>query len=214
MEEVIAKRLASETKLQDALYRLIAFCEQERTYDEVADEIVAYPEMRGSAFLPSTILGWLVSVEAVQVVRDGSPEDEGSEADGFPTGAGGDQLDSKQPETERGEETFVSTETGLAALRRYRSVDRFASLNDQDGRYRPVFVELLQFCKSTQSKQAIEAKLKDNPLTYNPRVFPGFFLDRLERSGALRWDGGWKTTEAGADWLVAYEGAVMPIENK
>ena len=200
--------------MQDALYRLIAFCEQERTYDEVADEIAAYPEMRGSAFPPSTILGWLVSVEAIWAVRDSSLEDEGGEADEPPTGAGAGQLDSKQSQAEREAEIFVSTEAGLAALCRYRSIDRFACLDDQNGRYRPVFVELLQFCKSTQSKQAIEAKLKDNPLTYNPRVFPGFFLDRLERSGALRWDGGWKTTEAGADWLVAYEGAVMPIENK
>lgn len=213
MEEVIAKRLASETKLQDALYRLIAFCKQERTYDEVAGEIATYPEMRGSAFPPSTILGWLVNVEAVQVVRDGSVEDEDGEADGPSTEVGEGQLDSKQAE-ESVEEIFVSTAAGLEALRCYQSVDRFASLNDQDGRYRPVFAELLQFCKDGQSKQAIEAKLKDNPLTYNPRVFPGYFLDRLEQSGALRWDGGWKTTEAGAEWLAAHEGAVMPIENK
>ena len=55
MEKSIAERLASETKLEEALYRLIAFCEQERAYNELEEEAAAYPEMCSCAFPLPTI---------------------------------------------------------------------------------------------------------------------------------------------------------------
>ena len=93
-----------------------------------------------------------------------------------------------------------------AALAAHRAENRLVLLDCHSGRYEPVFAELLQFCAAPQSKRAIEARLAGNPLAENPRVFPGFFIDRLERAGALVWDAGWKTTDVGAAWLAAREG--------
>lgn len=72
MEKSIAERLASETKLEEALYRLIAFCEQERAYNELEEEAAAYPEMCSCAFPLPTVLGWLVDASAVAVVGGAS----------------------------------------------------------------------------------------------------------------------------------------------
>lgn len=195
MADDIAARLASETKLEDALYRTIAFCERERTYDEVAHEIESYPEMKKSAFPIDTVLSWLVDVAAIETLDASVDEEEPFQAKA---------EDGAEEETQ---EHFVITEVGLEALARYRSADRLAELRCFEGRYESVFVELLEFCRTPQSKQSIEARLKGNPLTETPRVFPGFFIDRLERSGALAWDTGWKTTDAGAAWLAARDKA-------
>lgn len=218
MEDVIATRIASETKLAEALYRLIAFCEQERPLSEIEEEASAYPEMRGSAFPLSTVLGWLVDVSAIEVLPCPSADPDATEASRVDAAIAPDPVScvdgiedavfaADAPSFDgEGDQRFVSTSSGLEALARYRAVDRLDGLDCFEGRYEEVFVELLRFCEVPRSKRSIEARLKGNRLTENPRVFPGFFIDRLERAGALCWDEGWKTSEAGGRWAVAREG--------
>ena len=223
MDDVIARRIASEPKVEKALWRLLAFCEDERDFEEIVEEVSAYPEVKNSPFAVETLLSWLIDAGAVQRLRNGEPwegDDAQEDSDAAEVLAadaeseGGEVLpeegleisdlntegeDAEEPVVE----TFVISEAGAASLAEYRAADPIADLRIRHERYEPLFAEILAFCRTPQAKAAIDDIVRGNPLTENPRVLPAFFIDQLERAGALIWDGGWKTTEAGEQWLSA-----------
>lgn len=215
MDDVIARRIASEPKVEKALWRLLAFCEDERDFEEVVEEVSAYPEVKNSPFAVETLLSWLIDSGAVQRLRNGEPwngDEEASpaadsDAEAEAAAEGDEDAEDIEEADEPVVETFVISEAGAASLAEHRAADPVADLRSRYGRYEPLFTEILTFCRTPQAKSAIDDIVRGNPLTENPRVLPAFFIDQLERAGALIWDGGWKTTEAGELWLsVSTEG--------
>ena len=49
------------------------------------------------------------------------------------------------------------------------------------------------------TRAQIERDLKGHPALESPkRIYPEYFISKLETIGGLSWDGAWRTTEAGA----------------
>lgn len=223
MDDIIARRIASEPKVEKALWRLLAFCEDERDFEEIVEEVSAYPEVKNSPFAVETLLFWLIDAGAVQRLRNGEPwegddaQEDSNAADVFAADAESEkgeflyeeglETSDLNIESEDAEEpvveTFLISEAGATSLAAFRAADPIADLRSRHERYEPLFTEILNFCRTPQAKAAIDDIVRGNPLTENPRVLPAFFIDQLERAGALIWDGGWKTAEAGEQWLAA-----------
>ena len=41
-----------------------------------------------------------------------------------------------------------------------------------------------------------------DPITQNPKRYAMYFVDQLERAGAVDWEGSWVITNAGRDYLA------------
>ena len=41
-----------------------------------------------------------------------------------------------------------------------------------------------------------------DPVTKSPKRYAMYFVDKLERAGAVDWEGSWVITEAGRDYLA------------
>lgn len=75
------------------------------------------------------------------------------------------------------------------------------TLNDLlcDPEHGSVYREIMKFCAEPKTKNDVERfVLETLKATYDKvKVWPAYFIWELERSGGLRWEGKWKTTEVG-----------------
>lgn len=192
----IESRIQSEPKLVRALYRMLALCRSPRAVDEVLGAWSGWPEAAGSVFEAPVVLSWLTDVGALSAAA-AVAEGEGS-TDSHEALSDADYSKSAP--------CVVLTEAGAAALEAFERDRPLETLLAEQARYQSVFADILAFCIEPRTKKAIEDFLRDNPLLLNPRLFPGFFIDRLERARALSWNGGWLTTDEGRAWLAQERG--------
>lgn len=64
--------------------------------------------------------------------------------------------------------------------------------------YGDAYGRVLALCETGASKAAIEEALAGHPaLSFPKRIYPGYFISKLETVDGISWDGAWRTTEAG-----------------
>lgn len=193
---LIERRLDREPRYRLALYRLLDFCAQPRSLEEIDQEVSAYPEMAVSPFTTRTLLRWLVEPEAIVAVdEEGNPvvseepEDEG-EDDG-----------SKAPEAIV--EFYCNSVVGAQVLDNFRQSDPIGALFRELPQYEGAFIRVLKACQEPKSRKEVEELFKDDPILTKPkRVYPNMFLDKLERVGALVFQNNWVTTQEGIAFLA------------
>lgn len=168
----VLERIAAEPDCGNILYKILKYCEKERTQKEVEEAILSFPEMKNSMFSPAVFLSWLEE-------------------------AGG--IEGKAHE--QSEQRWITTAAGRNAVRIQSEENRLRKLFDEESRYHDIFIQVLEFCSSPKSRIDIEFLLKENPILEKTKVYPSFFLENLEKAGGLVWDEKWKTTQAGKDFL-------------
>lgn len=99
------------------------------------------------------------------------------------------------------------TEAGREALAEFDPQARFGKLlAEEPEAYLELYARVLDICSGDDgaSRAQIEQDLKGHPALENPkRIYPEYFISKLETVGGLSWDGVWRTTEAGARILDA-----------
>lgn len=84
-------------------------------------------------------------------------------------------------------------------LDEFEPAKRFSELlaAEPDG-YGDAYGRVLALCETGASKAAIEEALAGHPaLSFPKRIYPGYFISKLETVDGISWDGAWRTTEAG-----------------
>ena len=108
---------------------------------------------------------------------------------------------------------WVATEEGLAYLDSDRPLERMRELLAAEKGYLSIYRRILTLCNAEggQTAVALNAAVDSDPLVQNPRLYAPFFTTKLERCGALVWEGTWKTTEIGRAGLAGLddEGSVQ-----
>lgn len=107
---------------------------------------------------------------------------------------------------------YALTEASHAATHDFAPVSRLATLLSEEPEHRDRFCDLLAFCsEAPRSRQDVDGLLNDYcaaiPTKFSVAaqgLYPSYFTDRLEKCGALVWEGGWRTTEAGRSVLTAH----------
>ena len=167
--EKILKRIDAEPAYRLVLQRLLAFCYEPRSSQEIHDELMYYYEMRNAAHTPKMLLGWMIEVGAVARHT-------------------GENADFAQ---------WVTTEAGIDAIAGRDPAERLRRLMEEEPTYSDVFKMILEFCSEERSLSEIEYLLLPHPALKAPHVYPSYLVDRLEFAGALEWTGKWLTTETG-----------------
>lgn len=109
---------------------------------------------------------------------------------------------------ERPPGVWVATVAGCAAVDTVDDVAATQELLAKEPQYLNIYHEILDYCASEtygRSAKEIDNLVNDSPLLQEPRRYSGYFVSRLERQGALEWNGGWCVTPAGKEIMAEYE---------
>lgn len=197
---LVERRLAREPRYRLALLRLMGFCEQERALDEIEREMASWPEMTVSPYAPRTVLSWLVEPDAIRCVNEPG-EDSAEEPANEREAVGTSEAD-----TDSGEFVyrFETTVVGAQVLDNYRASKPLEQLMAQYPSYEEAFRRVLEACAAPRSRKEVEALFAGDPILEVPKkIYPNFFLDKLEGAGGLMFKDGWTTTDEGAAFLAA-----------
>lgn len=97
---------------------------------------------------------------------------------------------------------LYTTDAGREALAQFDPKSRFDELlGGEPEAYLELYARVLDICSGDDgaTRAQIERDLKGHPALESPkRIYPEYFISKLETIGGLSWDGAWRTTEAGA----------------
>lgn len=98
---------------------------------------------------------------------------------------------------------FQTTDEGEAALAEHDAMRLLCELVDASGPHRSVYMQLLDACTITRDTAYLSHLLENDFSLESSKLYPAFFIDKLEKAGGLSWDGGWNTTEDGRAFLAS-----------
>ena len=86
-------------------------------------------------------------------------------------------------------------------------LDKLTALFEEEAGYRHIYKRILELCATEggASIGALHAGVNDDPALVEPRRLAPFFVDKLDRAGAVEWVDAWKVTEVGAQALAMLE---------
>ena len=100
------------------------------------------------------------------------------------------------------EAMWRTTPEALEVLDADDPLDDLLRIVDEESAYSGVFQEILQMCDGDGSSiNQIKEQVNANPVLEYPKKTAQFFMDYLDRNGAIVWDGAWKMTEVGRSLL-------------
>lgn len=103
---------------------------------------------------------------------------------------------------------YQATEAGLDAITKYVSEQTIVNVIAEEPKYLPIYHQVLSMLaeEDGQSMKDLDAAVNGDPLLVSPKRFCGYFLDRLDRSGAAVFkDSRWRITPRGASVLAHYD---------
>ena len=196
--EALIKGMPGQEKL---VLHVIDFCRQDRTVEELVDEIKAFQRGSVSVYSPETICTNLQRAKALEIAKQSASECE------------------KAPESAEEAEflqatpcqafSYKATAAGIEVLEENNPAERIAALLTDDAKYLPVYSILLSACIPSEgiSKKEVDALVDNHPLCKQPRRYSGHFIKKLESMDALVFDGRWHITEIGAQLLTLTDSA-------
>ena len=174
LEEVMAKvhqRIVSEPAYKTVLYKMLAFCQMAHSSMDITEEVLSYPEMKGSLQPASVLLSWLIECGGIEEVVVAGMEEQNL--------------------------ILRTTVAGKAVLDKENSGDKLAELLIHEHNYYGVYMQLLATCVSPKTRVEIEAMLQGDPILESPKVYANYFIETLENAGGLEWRDKWQTTHMG-----------------
>ena len=190
---------------REILYRTLAFCETGRLLREVEEEIESYPEFQHAVqdqYHLALVLERAGGLERIELDEDGEVVTADRKA-----GLSEDEVDDLVYDVR-----FETTELGREFVSRHTPKARLEELLDLVPARRSTYVEVLEFCEEPRSYDEVKKLLEGRDVLHagedgtRQPIQPSVFLDKLERAGAVVWDGAWRLTEGGKDFLGELKG--------
>lgn len=212
--ERIADLLASMPGQRRTLLRVIDFCRDEKSAEEIDDYIAGLKKHCYSIYSPVVFRELLEQAGALAYEGVRPDADAADEGDAAPSDEGALQSevlvdgDVEVPleyreidEVEPGR--WHATEEGLAVVDAQDDEGATVRLIADEPQYEGIYDKILAFCRCEGGRlsQEIDRLVNDEEVLQEPRRYAGYFVGHLERKGALEWKEGWVTTEAGASYL-------------
>jgi len=168
----LTERIEAEQDLHSIMYGMLKFCTSGRTTSELIGQIGKLSNGVCVLQEPGTIISWLKN-------------------------AGG--LKSETSET--GEDIWFSTEEGIQVAEQQDSPALLSALFTNDSEFKDLYIRILEMCITPSAKDTIESVIEPVIGNEHTEIFPAYFIGALEDAGGLEWNGKWKTTDKGAEFL-------------
>ena len=198
--------VGSQNALREALYKTLEFCQQPHDFTEVEDFIAATDEFVYSHIMqtPFTMIQMLIdSGGLVQTPLDAQGNPVTSEQ---LAGLSADEADDLV-ETYRIEITDAGAET-VRLLAPERRIEAQLSLRPHR---RDTYFAVLDFCTQPRKFPEIQEFFKTTDglsqdiVADHHKLSLDFYVDKLDKAGALVWRGAWVVTDAGKQMLEAHK---------
>lgn len=94
---------------------------------------------------------------------------------------------------------YTATPEGIKALEYRSAVESVLPTLTEEPEYLRIYKQVLEMVSAEGGvgMKELDCAVNGDPLLQNPRRFCGYFLDRLERAGAVRFTDSWRITELG-----------------
>lgn len=198
--------IGAQNSLREVLYKTLDFCQDVHEFSEVEHFISSQDEFVYSHIMqtPYTLIQMLK--------RAGGLEETLLDADGKAISPqqldciGDDEVDDLIVSS-----TLVTTDAGAEAVRLLAPEHRIEAQLAKRPHRRDTYFAVLEFCLEPRKFPEIEALFKATPnlvqdvVAHHHKLSPDFYVDKLDKAGALVWRGAWITTDAGKSMLAAHK---------
>ena len=191
------------TRFREIHRKTLTFCKQRRALPEVEEKIQSYPEYEHCAQNPYRLIRYLIDgggLDLIELDAEGEVVDDDRKL-GLTEDEVDDLIDSFALKT---------TPVGEQVADEMEPANRIQKLLD----FMPVrfdsYVEVMEFLREPKSMKQINELFDGRDLHYlgtmhsdkNIAIQPSVFVDKLERAGAIVWDGAWRLTPEGEGFLA------------
>lgn len=170
MEDRIKKieaRLMREKGYKQVFLEILKFCCGSKTFQQIQSQTSDWPSMKCAVIQLDVLLAWLVLDGALDAV--------------------------KREEVNH----YQTTEEGMQALQNWKPETKLSELIKNEPDRKQIYEYLLKYCKSPKTREEIETELTSTSLIEGHSVHPVFFIQRLEKVGALKWsERRWQTVNS------------------
>ena len=187
-------RLMRGAPLHREVYvRILEYCKERRELSEVEDAVMAMPESKLLAQSPYSLIRCLVDeggLEWLDLDESGAPIDPALR----------EKLTEDEYDDMVASYAVETTASGADASELMSPASRLGDLLESAPDRSSAFLDVLSFCETPRKRVDIETFLEGCGILDTLRASNGqplkasYFVDMLERSGSLVWDGAWQTT--------------------
>lgn len=196
--------IGSQNSLREILYKTLSRCIDDVRFEDLEAFIKEQDEFIHSHVMqtPFTLIKMLIDCGGVYKIAIG-PDGQVVEEDALHA----------MDEDERYEaiDTYLikATDAGMKAKALLDPMHRLEAQLAQKPHREGTYLAVIDFCKQPKTFPEIQEFFKDTPdlaideVTAHHKLSPDFYVDKLEKAGALVWKGKWVATEAGRQMLAA-----------
>ncbi len=100
---------------------------------------------------------------------------------------------------------WTVTPEGRERYEAYKPAEMIKEVFEAEPHYRRFFMTTLEVCANPggASMKVVDDLISDDPELQKPRRYAMYFIDKLEKAGALEWGEAWNITAAGLEYLNA-----------
>lgn len=198
--EALNKLMGRMQVRRDVLVGILEYCQQPREVSDVDVRVEELQAHNASVYDAASLCAMLEKAGGLECVSD---PDEEVEQPGQPQTETVDGVEylrpAKQPRL-----MWRTTETGTEFLGSFEPQADLMRLLADDASYLDIYLRVLDLCadEGGTTTPALSAAIDKDPLVQSPRLFAQHFTERLEKAGAVRWDGRWNITDLGRSYLA------------
>lgn len=198
--ERIADLFTAMAPRRKTLLGILAFCEEPMAVEEVNTHIDQLQLHNASVYSPAALCDLLKEAGALELVDAENEITNSLEAE--PVVVEVDGVEYLEP-GEPLELFWHTTPEGMDAVNQDNPLERTRALLDEDVKYATIYKRILELADTEGGVtiKAINNVVDNDPLVKKPRLYAPHFVDKLEKSDAIEWNGAWQTTETGREAL-------------
>ena len=183
------------------LMNMLEMCQSPVSSDELIESTAQLQKHHHSVYTPLTFCNLLERAGAVIKTDENGTSLEEVEQEPLRVERDGVEYWAVAPSPEV---FWCATDEGRAYYAAYQPLEQIRQVFAAEPHYKEIFTTVLNLCSvegGTQVK-AVGDVVDDDPLVQKPRRYAMYFIDKLERAGALDWQGSWVITDAGKSYLA------------
>lgn len=183
------------------IYGLVQLLAEPKTIPQATEELEADFPQRGNVYDAGLLMELLVDAGALRKFK---AEDDGEDVEPAEAAEPAAEDDAEYLQvTKPVSVLYQATEVGLQMAENAVNVGVVCAMLKEEPQYLPIYERVLKLVSVEGGVEvdAVSEAVNDDELCQEPPRFAQYFLDRLERVDAVRWEDTWQITDLGTQAL-------------